>query len=119
MLEHIEKEPNRIWFAKDFQHGEGFVGYEAGSRMCDLVNAGHMEKVGNFDKDGNPGGKYAGYKLCQGPVVITKRQRPPTKEQLIKAAYIAGRSKTIMDPTLGMFLDPVEMAEDYYKTLSI
>ena len=31
------RDKKRIWYAKDFQHGEHFVGYEASARMSDLV----------------------------------------------------------------------------------
>lgn len=31
------RDNKRVWYAKDFQHGEHFVGYEASARMSDLV----------------------------------------------------------------------------------
>lgn len=40
------------WTAKDFQHGDNFVGYEASARMSDLVNMYPdlfiVSKVGRF-----------------------------------------------------------------------
>lgn len=31
------RDNKRVWYAKDFQYGEHFVGYEASARMSDLV----------------------------------------------------------------------------------
>lgn len=118
MLEFIEKEPNRIWFARDFQHAPYFVGYESIARLCDLVNKGMLEKVGNFDKDGNPGGKYAGYKLLPYSADITpkpKVKRPTTRE-LLRQGFIAGRL-TCMNPKIGMFASPEELADEYVASL--
>lgn len=28
----------KVWTAKDFQHGENFIGYEASARMSELAN---------------------------------------------------------------------------------
>lgn len=34
ILEHPEK---KVWYAKDFQSGDFFIGYEASARMSDLI----------------------------------------------------------------------------------
>lgn len=31
------KDNKKVWYAKDFQHGKYFVGYEATARMSDLL----------------------------------------------------------------------------------
>jgi len=31
------KDNKEVWYAKDFQHGKYFVGYEASARMSDLL----------------------------------------------------------------------------------
>lgn len=31
------KDKKQVWYAKDFQHGKYFVGYEATARMSDLL----------------------------------------------------------------------------------
>lgn len=33
----IENPNKKIWYAKDFQSGENFIGYEASARMSDLA----------------------------------------------------------------------------------
>ena len=122
MLEFIQKEPNRIWFAKDFQRDPYFVGYESIARLCDLVNGGFIEKVGTFDKDGNPGGKFGGYRFLKSVVIDpSKRQRKPrskTKEQLIREAYIAGRNST-WNPSIGMFASAEDLAKEYLETVTL
>ena len=35
MLDNPQK---KVWLAKDFQHGENFIGYEATARMSELAN---------------------------------------------------------------------------------
>ena len=35
MLDNPQK---KVWYAKDFQNGRNFVGYEATARMSDLIN---------------------------------------------------------------------------------
>lgn len=32
-----ERDKKQVWYAKDFQHGKYFVGYEATARMSDLL----------------------------------------------------------------------------------
>jgi len=118
MLEFIQTNPTRIWFAKDFQHAPYFVGYESIARLCDLVNKGLIEKVGMFDKDGMPGGKYAGYRYVSDPfhhIPKEKKKRPTTRELLMQG-FIAGR-KTVMDPKIGMFASPEELADEYVASL--
>lgn len=35
MLDNPQK---KVWLAKDFQHGENFIGYEASARMSELAS---------------------------------------------------------------------------------
>lgn len=111
ILHFVKREPDRIWFAKDFQNGEKFVWYEAGPRICDLVGMGYMEKVGTFDRFGNPGGKFAGYKLLMSPIIRT-REPKKSKKDLIKGAFFAGYRAR---PTF--FMDIGDMAEEYYNSI--
>lgn len=115
MLEFIHQEPTRIWFAKDFQNGDKFIGYEAGPRLCDLVNTGHMESLGRCNEKWEPGGKYTGYRLLT-EVVVKKYKRQPTKKELIRAAFIAGRN-TINNPKIGMFISAEDLADEYLQGL--
>lgn len=91
ILHFVRQEPDRIWFAKDFQNGEKFVGYEAGPRICGLVDQGYMVKVGYFDKDGNPGGKFAGYKLVPDPILqprsAAKKRNTPVQKVIEKPIF--------------------------------
>lgn len=34
----LKNKDKRYWYAKDFQHGENFVGYEATARMSELID---------------------------------------------------------------------------------
>lgn len=82
ILHFVRQEPDRIWFAKDFQNGEKFVGYEAGPRICGLVQQGYMECVGWFDKDGRADGakKFKGYKLVINPDIQARPKKTPKSE---------------------------------------
>ena len=37
ILAAMRNEPERVWLVKEFQGGQHFVGYEAGTRIGDLV----------------------------------------------------------------------------------
>lgn len=37
ILQAMQSDTDRKWMIKDFVKGKHFVGYEAGTRMCDLV----------------------------------------------------------------------------------
>lgn len=112
ILHFVKREPDRIWFAKDFQNWEKFVWYEAGPRICDLVDMGYMEKVGNFDRYWNPGGKFAGYKLLTNPI-IKAREVKKSKKQIIIDAFLAGHRTP-----KHFWTSPGELAEEYYNSIT-
>ena len=33
----LDNQQHKVWYAKDFQHGKNFIGYEATARMSDLI----------------------------------------------------------------------------------
>lgn len=33
----LDNQQHKVWYAKDFQYGKNFIGYEATARMSDLI----------------------------------------------------------------------------------
>lgn len=56
ILHAMQTHPDRLWKAKDFQHGENFVWYEAPTRIGDLCRLWLAQRVG-FE------GKFAQYQI--------------------------------------------------------
>ena len=46
----LDSPQKKVWFAKDFQHGENFIGYEASARMSELAQI--YENILIVGKDG-------------------------------------------------------------------
>ncbi len=103
-MECVYKEPTRTWFVSDFQHGHGFVGYEAGTRICDLVRMGLLEVVGKFDR-------FTGYRLAEKPEIrIHKKHISEAEKARLMKAFVAGRSAPWMWSNEDLF-------EKYFNTL--
>lgn len=117
ILAAMQRDPERVWFAKDFQNWEHFVWYEAGTRIGDLVRLGLVEQAGRF-------GKFMGYRIAgekepEAPrtplVTVTRRtvivKSPEEYKEALKKAYIAGRKSG------WSFLSDAELAQDYISHL--
>lgn len=50
LLRFMQQNPFRAWYAKDFQNGPRFIGYEAGPRLCDLCDDGLVLRVGRVGR---------------------------------------------------------------------
>lgn len=64
LLRFMQQEPFRSWYAKDFQNGSRFIGYEAGPRLCDLCNDGLVTRVGRV-------GRFVLYTLTEAGMATT------------------------------------------------